>query len=72
MSLEYCGKKEAIVIINGVEKLRNYLIGKEFTLKTNHRIITYLKSSQTSKRRKLLNWALRLSEYNYNIVHQSN
>ena len=62
-------EKEAFAIIKGVEKLRHYLIAKEFILKTDNRILTYLKSTDTSESRKLLNWALRLSEQNYNIVH---
>ena len=59
-------EKETYAIIKGVEKYRHYLIGKQFTLKTDNRILTYLKSTHTSKSRKLLNWALRLSEYQYN------
>ena len=62
-------EKEAYAILKGVEKFRHYLIGKEFTLKTDNRILTYLKSTHTSKSRKLLNWALTLSEYDYTIQH---
>ena len=62
-------EKEVFVIVKEVETFRHYLIGREFALKTNHRILTYLKSTQPSNSRKLLNWALCLSEYNYNIVH---
>ena len=38
-------EKEAFAIIKGVEKFRHYLIRKEFILKTDNRILTYLKST---------------------------
>ena len=69
MQMEYCGKVGIYAIIKGVEKSRHYLIGKHFTLKTDNRILTYLKSTHTSKSRKLLNWALTLGEYNFTIEH---
>ena len=62
-------RKEAYSIVQGVKKFRHYLIGKKFILKTDNRVLAYLKSTHTSKSRKLLNWALRLSEYNYDIIH---
>ena len=62
-------EKEAFSIIEATEKLRHYLIGKKFILRTDSRILTYLQSKHTSKSRKLLNWALKLSEFDFDIVH---
>ena len=53
------------------EKFRHYLIGKLFILKTDNRVLTYLQSTHTSKSRKLLNCALKLSEFDFKIVHIS-
>ena len=62
-------EKEGYAIVECVDKFRHYLIGKKFVLRTDNRVLTYLKSTHTSKSRKLLNWALTLSEYDYDIVH---
>ena len=59
-------EKEAYAILESVEKFRHYLIGKRFTLKTDNRILSYM---NTSKSKKLANWALKLSDYTFDIVH---
>ena len=59
-------EKEAFAILSSVDKFRHYLIGKRFTLKTDNRILTYMK---TSRSKKLANWALQLSDYDFDIVH---
>ena len=59
-------EKEAHAILEGVKKFRHYLIGKRFTLKTDNRILSYL---NTSKSKKLANWALQLSDYTFDVVH---
>ena len=62
-------EKEAYAIIYAVEKHRHYLIGKKFLLRVDNRVVTYLNSKRTPKSRKLLNWALQLSEYDFEIQH---
>ncbi len=59
-------EKEAYAILVSVEKFSHYLIGKRFTLKTDNRILSYL---NTSKSKKLANWALQLSDYTFDVVH---
>ena len=59
-------EKEAYAILESIEKFRQYLIGKRFTLRTDNRILSYL---QTSKSKKLANWALKLSDYTFDILH---
>ena len=56
-------EKEAYAILKAIENFRYYLIGKPFILKTDNRVLTYLQSTHTSKSRKPLNWALKLSEF---------
>ena len=71
-STEQCWKiveKEAYAIIYAVEKHRHYLIGKKFLLRVDNRVVTYLNSKRIPKSRKLLNWALQLSDYDFEIQH---
>ena len=55
--------------MQNVDKFRHYLIGKKFLLRTDNRVLTYLKTTHTSKSLKLLNWAMTLIEYDYDVVH---
>eukprot|EP00794_Sanderia_malayensis_P017141 gene17141-18861_t len=51
------------------KKFRHYLFGKPFLLRTDNRVNTYLQSKRSPKSRKLLNWALELSEFDCEIQH---
>ena len=62
-------EKEAYSVVHNVNYFRHYLIGKKFTIRVDNRIITYIQSKHQPKNRKLLNWSLKLSEYDYDIVH---
>ena len=59
-------EKEAHAIIASIEKFKHYLLGKRFILRTDSRILSYL---NTSKSKKLANWALQLSNYAFDVVH---
>ena len=62
-------EKEAHIILFGVKKFHHYLFGKSFLLRTDSWINTYLQFKCAPKNRKLLNWVLELSEYNYEVQH---
>ena len=62
-------EKEAHTIISATQKFRHYLFGKPFLLRTDNCINTYLQTKRSPKSRKLLNWALELSEFDYEIEH---
>ena len=62
-------EQEAYSVVHNVNHFRHYLIGKKFTIRVDNRIVTYIQSKQHPKNRKLLNWSLQLSEYDYDIVH---
>ena len=62
-------EKEAHTILFGVKKIHHYLSGKSFLLHTDSQINTCLQTKRALKNRKLLNRALELSEYNYEIQH---
>jgi hypothetical protein len=59
-------EKEAFSILQNVQTFKHYLIGKRFTLRTDNRILTFMK---TSKSKKLANWALQLADFDFDIVH---
>ena len=64
-------EKEAFAILEGIKKNRHYLLGKKFQIRTNSRILSYLHEKREPKNKKLLNWALQLSEFDYSIEHIS-
>ena len=69
---KYCWnivEKEAAAIIDAVRKHCHHLIGIEFLLHTDNRILTYLMSKCEPKSRELLGWALELSEYDFDLEH---
>ncbi|GKT28685.1 hypothetical protein ADUPG1_000809, partial [Aduncisulcus paluster] len=59
-------EKEAWSIVFAVHKLDYFLRGKHFVLHTDHRNLTFLKSSPNAK---VGRWFLTLSEYSYDIKH---
>ena len=59
-------EKEAYAILDNLSKFKHFLIGKRFTLKTDNRVLTYVK---TSKSKKLANWALQMLDFDFDIVH---
>ncbi|KAF9762731.1 Retrovirus-related Pol polyprotein from transposon [Nosema granulosis] len=56
--------KELLGVVKGIENFRHYLLGKEFTLRTDHRALTYLWQTKTPGSR-LMRWILKLSEYTF-------
>ncbi|KAI4293446.1 hypothetical protein PAPHI01_2720, partial [Pancytospora philotis] len=56
--------KELLAVVKAVDHYRHYLLGKQFTLKTDHKALAYLweASNPTSR---LLRWAMKLQEYNF-------
>lgn len=68
---KYCAtEKECFAIIYAVKKLHYYLDGEKFTIMTDHRPLTWLKSNSGANAR-LMRWALTLQPYNFEIVHKS-
>ena len=62
-------EKEGFAVVFGVEHYRHFLIGSEFTIKCDNRVVTYIMEKRELKNKKLLNWALILSEFDFNIIH---
>jgi transposase InsO family protein len=61
-------EKEALAIIWGCEHFRPYLIGKPFMVETDHSSLKWLMNVPKGR---LSRWALRLSEYDFEIRHKA-
>ena len=66
--------KEGLVIIFGVKKFHNFLLGHQFTIFTDHKPLKHLfgedKTILSLASARLQCWALILSAYQYRIVHK--
>lgn len=60
--------KELLAVVKSVEKLRRYLLGKKFILRTDHKELSYLRDAKNPTSR-LLRWALKLQEYQFKIEY---
>jgi hypothetical protein len=61
-------EKEALAIIWACESFRPYIVGTKFTVETDHRSLQWLLSAKSPPR--LVRWALRLSEYEFEIKYK--
>lgn len=61
-------EKEALAIIWAVKKYNPYLHGSKFTLVTDHKPLTFIKTSE--KNSKILRWRLELENFDYDIVYK--
>ena len=59
---------EALAIVWALETLRPYLIGYKFMVVTDHDSLKWLMTAQKPAR--LVRWAVRLSEFDFDIVHR--
>ncbi|XP_031570808.1 uncharacterized protein K02A2.6-like [Actinia tenebrosa] len=68
-------EREALGIIYGVQKFRQYLLGRTFTLETDHQPLVKLFVEHTAipqlAAARIKRWALILSAYSYKIKHIS-
>lgn len=62
-------EKEMLAIVWAVKRLRQYLLGRKFTVKTDHQALTHLLSVKDPSSR-ILKWRLRLEEYTYNVQYK--
>ena len=65
--------KEALAIVFGVKHFHQYLYGRSFTIKSDHKPLQYLlgekKGIPTMASARVQRWALTLSAYNYNVQY---
>ena len=62
-------EKEALAIVWACEQLRPFVIGSPFTVESDHESLKWLMEAQSPAR--LVRWALRLTEFDFKIIHRS-
>ena len=64
-------EKEAFSILFSVRHFHHYLAGAKFNIRCDNRIVTYIRDKSKPRNKKLLGWALELSDYDYDVHHIS-
>ena len=66
--------KEALAIIFGVKKYKQYLLGRQFEIKTDHKPLTHIFDESrvvpAMASRQIQRWALMLGAYDYCIRYK--
>ena len=62
-------EKEAYAVVFGTQHFRVYLLGRHFTIVTDHNALRWLHSMEPKGR--LARWVLDLQEFNFSVVHRA-
>ena len=62
-------EKECLAVVQGINAYREYLSHKTFTVYTDHKALQWLNDMKDPSSR-LGRWALKLQEYQYNVIHR--
>ena len=62
-------EKECLAIKLGIEKFSVYLMGREFTIQTDHRALQWLSKCQNLNSR-LTRWSIALQSYKFKVLHR--
>lgn len=62
-------EKEALAVLLSIDHFRYYLLGRHFTVITDHSSLVWLNNMKKPSPR-LARWILQLSQYNFSIVHR--
>ena len=66
----YCvTRRELLAVVTFTQQFRPYLLGKQFTLRTDHGSLTWLQSFKEPEGQ-LARWLEKLQEYQFTIVHR--
>lgn len=62
-------EKECLAVVEGIKAYREYLSHRRFTVYTDHKALQWLNNMKDPSNR-LGRWALKLQEYQYDIIHK--
>ena len=62
-------EKECLALIDAVKRFRSYVLGRHFTLITDHRPLEWLRTVKDNNKR-LIRWSLELAEHNFTIKYR--
>lgn len=63
-------EKELLAIVYAVEQFRPYVYGRQFTIVTDHKPLTWIMNLKNYTSR-LMRWRIRLEEYDYRIIYKA-
>ena len=63
-------EKECLAIKLGIEAFRVYLLGRPFTIETDHRALVWMDRLKTTNNR-LARWSLALQSYDFQVCHRA-
>lgn len=61
-------EKELLAIVWAIKRLRQYLLGRKFLIRTDHQALKWLQNCKDPSSR-LMRWRLKLEEYEYDIEY---
>ena len=62
-------EKECLAIVNSLKHFEVHLLGRKFTVQTDHQALHYLQQMQNSNYR-LTRWALALQQFDFDVLHR--
>jgi hypothetical protein len=63
-------EQECLAIVWAVEHFHKYLVGKKFTIITDHSALKTLKTSKIPKKGRRARWIMELQQYDFEIKHR--
>ena len=63
-------EKEALAIFWGIKRLRSFLLGREFTVFSDHKPLQFIFNSNNTSA-KVLRWKMQLQEFNFKVIYCS-
>ena len=63
-------EQESYAAVLGVRVFRSYLLGRKFTLRTDHQALTFMQSKTQAPSGKIARWMMELQQYDFDMVYR--